>query len=42
MLDAISLVSDELMEAMLEENVTEELIHSAVRKATIALELVPV
>lgn len=42
MLDAISLVSDELMEAMLEENVTEELIHKAVRKATIALELVPV
>lgn len=42
MLDSISLFSDELMEAMLEENVTEELIYAAVRKGTIALELVPV
>ena len=42
MLDSVSLYSDELMEAMLEENVTEELIYSAIRKGTIALELVPV
>ncbi len=42
MLDSISLFSDELMEAMLEENVTEELIYSAIRKGTIALDLVPV
>ncbi len=42
MLDSVSLFSDELMEAMLEENVTEELIYSAIRKGTIALELVPV
>lgn len=42
MLDSISLCSDELMEAMLEENVTEELIYKAIRKGTIALELVPV
>jgi elongation factor G len=42
MLDTISLVSDEVMEAMLEESVTEEMINNAVRKGTIALELVPV
>jgi len=42
MLDAISLFSDELMEAMLEDAVTEDLIHEALRKGTIALELVPV
>ena len=42
MLDAVSLVSDELMEAMLEDNVTEDLILKAVRKGTLALELVPV
>ncbi len=42
MLDTVSLVSDELMEAMLEESVTEELIHKAVRKGTVALQLVPV
>ena len=42
MLDAVSLGSDELMEAMLEETVTEEKIHRAIRKGTIALELVPV
>ncbi|MGI6432356.1 MAG: elongation factor G [Sphaerochaetaceae bacterium] len=42
MLDAVSLCSDELTEAMLEESVTEELIYSAVRKGTIALQLVPV
>ncbi|NOY52371.1 MAG: elongation factor G [Deltaproteobacteria bacterium] len=42
MLDAVSMFSDELMEAILEENVTEELIHEAVRKGTISLELTPV
>lgn len=42
MLDAVSLCSDDLMEAMLEEAVTEELIYEAVRKGTINLELVPV
>ncbi len=42
MLDAISLVDDDLMEAILEENVTVDLINSAVRKATIALKLCPV
>ncbi|WP_320129531.1 elongation factor G [uncultured Sphaerochaeta sp.] len=42
MLDSISMCSDELMEAMLEDNVTVEIIQKAVRKATIALQLVPV
>ncbi len=42
MLDAVSMFSDELMEAMLEENVTPELIKSAVRKGTISLQLCPV
>jgi elongation factor G len=42
MLDIVSMHSEELMEAMLEENVTEDLIHDAVRKGTIANELVPV
>jgi elongation factor G len=42
MLDAVSLYSDELTEAILEESVTEELIHDAVRKGTLALELTPV
>ena len=42
MLDAVSMFSDELMEAMLEENVTEEMIHVAVRKGVIANELTPV
>ena len=42
MLDAVSMVSDELMEAMLEENVTPEIIKRAVRKGTIGLELCPV
>ena len=34
--------SDELIEAILEEKVTEELIHDAVRKGTLSLELTPV
>lgn len=42
LLDALSMVSDELMEAMLEEKVTEELIMAAIRKGTLALEFVPV
>jgi len=42
MLDSISLCSDELMEAMLEDAVTNELIYAAIRKGTIALQMVPV
>ena len=42
LLDGLSMFSDELMEAMLEENVTEELIHTALRDATIARQVVPV
>ncbi len=42
MLDAVSMFSDELMEAMLEERVTEDLIHAAIRKGTIELKLTPV
>lgn len=42
LLDSVSMLSDELMEAMLEENVTEELLRSAIRKATISLQMVPV
>ena len=42
MLDAVSMFSDELMEAMLDENVTPELIKDAVRKGTISLQLCPV
>jgi len=42
MLDAISMFSDELMEAYLEDSVTEELIYPAIRKGTLSLELTPV
>jgi len=42
MLDAVSLYSDELTEAILEEKVTEELIHDAVRKGTLSQSLTPV
>ena len=42
LLDAASMFSDELMEAMLEENVTVDMIKSAVRKATISRQLTPV
>jgi elongation factor G len=42
MLDAVSMFSDELMEAILEENVTEEMIHAAVRAGTLSMELTPV
>jgi elongation factor G len=42
MLDALSMFSDELTEAMLEEKVTEALINAAIRKATIGLQIAPV
>ena len=42
MLDAVSMFSDELTEAILDSQVTEKLIHEAVRKGTVALGLVPV
>jgi elongation factor G len=42
MLDAVSMYSDELMEAVLEDKVTPELIHAAIRKGTISLDLTPV
>ncbi len=42
MLDAVSMFSDELMEAILEEQVTEELIHEAVRRGTLSRDLTPV
>ena len=42
MLDTLSMFSDDLTEAMLEEKVTEELICKAVRSATINLQIVPV
>jgi elongation factor G len=42
MLDAASMVSDELMEAMLEDAVTTELIHAALRKGTIDRSITPV
>ena len=42
MLDALSMFSDELLEAILEETVTPEMIHAAARKGTIALKLTPV
>ncbi len=42
MLDAVSMFSDNLTEAMLEEQVTPELIYEAVRAATISREVTPV
>ena len=42
LLDAVSLFSDELTEAILEERVTEELIHEAIRRGTLALRMTPV
>jgi elongation factor G len=42
MLDAVSMFSDELMEAVLEERPTPEQIRAAVRKGTLTLELTPV
>jgi elongation factor G len=42
MLDAVSMFSDDLTEAILEEQVTEELIRDAVRKGVISLQFCPV
>ena len=42
MLDGLSMFSDELTEAILEENVTTEQIVKAIREATIANQIVPV
>jgi elongation factor G len=42
MLDAVSMFSDELTEAILEERVTEALIHEAVRRGTLSMSLTPV
>ena len=42
LLDAASMFSDELMEAMLEDAVTEDMIRDAVRKGTLAEQFVPV
>lgn len=42
LLDAASMFSDELMEAVLEGEPTEEMIHQAVRQGTLALEMAPV
>jgi elongation factor G len=42
MIDAVSMFDDELAEAFLEGNETEEMIIDAVRKATIAMEMTPV
>jgi elongation factor G len=42
MLDAISMYSDDLMEAVLEDRATPEMIREAVRKGAISLDLTPV
>ncbi|MBW2267869.1 MAG: elongation factor G [Deltaproteobacteria bacterium] len=42
MLDEVSMFSDELMEAILEEKVAEEMIHTAVRAGTLSMDLTPV
>ncbi|HOT95869.1 MAG TPA: elongation factor G [bacterium] len=42
LIDRVSLYSDELAEAYLADQVTEELIYQAVRQGTLALELTPV
>ncbi len=42
LLDVVSMFSDELMEAVFEERVTPELIHAAIRTATIAEQITPV
>ncbi len=42
MLDAVSMFSDDLTEAILEEGVTEDLIHHAVRVGTLSMDLTPV
>lgn len=42
MLDTLSLFSDELTEAILEERVTPDLIHEAIRRGTLSIRLTPV
>ncbi|MCM1321247.1 MAG: elongation factor G [Bacteroides sp.] len=42
LLDAASMFSDELMEAVLEGNVSEDMINAAIRKGTLAEQFVPV
>jgi elongation factor G len=42
LLDTVSMFSDELMEAYLEDSVTEKMVYDAVRKGTLSLELTPV
>jgi elongation factor G len=42
MLDAVSMFSDDLTEAILDENVTEELIHEATRIGTLSMDLTAV
>ena len=42
MLDAVSMFSDELMEAIFEGQVTEALVIAAIRKGTLSLQLTPV
>ena len=42
LLDEVSMFSDELMEAILEEEVTEDLVHQAIRTATISFQITPV
>jgi elongation factor G len=42
LLDVVSMYSDDLMEAMLEETITPELIHAAIKTATISQEVTPV
>ncbi len=42
MLDAVSMFSDDLMEAILEEKITESLIYEGIRQGTLSLKLTPV
>lgn len=42
LLDSVSMFSDDLTEAILEDRVTEELIHDAIRRGTLRNELTPV
>jgi elongation factor G len=42
MLDAVSMYSDELMEALLEDRATPDMIRAAIRKGTLSLDLTPV
>jgi len=42
MIDAVSMFSEELMEAALEENISTEVLKTAIRDATISLQLCPV